>query len=176
MTHRRQRALAALALFALAVAGAIAIAVSAFPRGLFTLGFVALAVPLAWYGALREGVRRAASLAVAGVLLAAVVALLIFVGPLLGELAVVLALVLALVAARAAFTARVELPAAPRPKHAVVFWNPKAGGGKAEKAHLDEEARRRGIEPVKLALGDDLAALVARGGRGRRRRARGGGR
>ena len=67
---------------------------------------------------------------------------------------------LALVAARAAFTARVELPAAPRPKHAVVFWNPKAGGGKAEKAHLDEEARRRGIEPVKLALGDDLAALV----------------
>jgi diacylglycerol kinase family enzyme len=161
MTHRRQRALAALALFALAVAGAIAIAVSAFPRGLFSLGFVAIALPLAWYGALREGVRRVASLAAAGVLLAAVIALMIFVDPLLGELAVVLTLALALVAARAAFTARVELPAAPRPKHAVVFWNPKAGGGKAEKAHLDEEARRRGIEPVKLSLGDDLEALVA---------------
>ena len=161
MTHQRQRALAALALLALAVAGAIAIAVAAFPRGLFALGFLAVALPLAWYGALREGARRVVSLTVAGLLLAAVVAVVFLVGPVLGELAVVLALVLAVVAARGAFTARVELPAAPRPQHPVVFWNPKSGGGKAEKANLDEEARRRGIEPVKLALGDDLAALVA---------------
>lgn len=65
-----------------------------------------------------------------------------------------------MIAARTAFTAHAELPAAPRPERAVVFWNPTSGGGKAEQAHLDEEARRRGIEPVKLNLGDDLRALV----------------
>ncbi len=51
--------------------------------------------------------------------------------------------------------------------HPVLFMNPKSGGGKVERFHLVEEARRRGIEPVVLARGDDLRALaldaVARG-------------
>jgi diacylglycerol kinase family enzyme len=158
--HRRLLALTALVLLALAVAGAVAIAIAAFPRGLFVLAFLAIALPLAWYGALREGVRRWVGLILAGVLLVAVLAMMVIEGPLLGELAVILALALAVTAARAAFTMRAELPAAPRPEHAVVFWNPKSGGGKAEKANLDKEARLRGIEPVKLELGDDLVALV----------------
>jgi len=160
VTHPRLSACVALFLMVVAVAGAVAIAVTAFPRGLIVLAFVAIALRVAWYAALREGMRRTAGLVLTGVLLAAVVAAMVIEGPLLAELAVVLALVVALVAARAAFTARAELPAAPRPEHAVVFWNPKSGGGKAEHAHLDEEARRRGIEPVKLNLGDDLRALV----------------
>jgi diacylglycerol kinase family enzyme len=45
--------------------------------------------------------------------------------------------------------------------------NPKSGGGKAEKYHLVEECRKRGIEPVVLQPGDDLLQLaedaVARG-------------
>jgi diacylglycerol kinase family enzyme len=45
--------------------------------------------------------------------------------------------------------------------------NPKSGGGKAEKFHLEDECRRRGIEPVVLRQGDDLLRLaedaVARG-------------
>ena len=160
MTQRRVLALSSLGLAALALAGAITIAVAAFPRGLLVLAFVAIAVPLGWHAALRHGVRRIVGLLVAGLLLAAVLAAMIIEGPLLAELGVVAALVLSLSAARRVFLARAHLPSAPRPQHAVVFWNPKSGGGKAEKAHLDEEARRRGIEPVKLQLGDDLEALV----------------
>jgi diacylglycerol kinase family enzyme len=160
MSHRRLSALVALVLLAGAVAGAIAIAVAAFPRGLLALAFLAIALPLGWHAALREGARRVAGLVIAGALVAAVVVAMVLGGPLLAEAAVILALMFALGAARAAFTAHADLPAAPRPERAVVFWNPKSGGGKAEKARLDEEARRRGIEPVKLNLGDDLRALV----------------
>jgi diacylglycerol kinase-like protein len=160
--HRRLVAFAALVLLALAFAGAVAIAVAVFPRGLFALAFVAVACPLAWYGALRHGVARWVSLVVAVLLLAGVLALMIVVGPLLGELGVVLALALALSAARAAFSVRARLPRAPRPARAVVFWNPKSGGGKAERANIAEEARRRGIEPIELHLGDDLEELVRR--------------
>jgi diacylglycerol kinase family enzyme len=42
----------------------------------------------------------------------------------------------------------------------VLFYNPKSGGGKAEKFHLADEARRRGIEPIELKLGTDLEQLV----------------
>jgi diacylglycerol kinase family enzyme len=38
--------------------------------------------------------------------------------------------------------------------------NPKSGGGKVERFNLVEEARRRGIEPVVLAPGDDLLQLA----------------
>lgn len=160
MTRRPLLACVALMLLAGAVAGALAIAVAAFPRGLIALAFLGVALPLGWHAALRGGARRAAGLIVAGTLLAAVLAAMVLEGPLLAELAVVLALAGALAAARSAFTAHTLLPAAPRPEHPVVFWNPKSGGGKAEHAHLDDEARRRGIEPVKLNLGDDLRALV----------------
>jgi diacylglycerol kinase family enzyme len=49
----------------------------------------------------------------------------------------------------------------------VLLMNPRSGGGKVERFHLVEEARRRGIEPVVLGPGDDLLQLaeqaVARG-------------
>jgi diacylglycerol kinase family enzyme len=38
--------------------------------------------------------------------------------------------------------------------------NPRSGGGKVERFHLVEEARRRGIDPVVLAPGDDLRQLA----------------
>jgi diacylglycerol kinase family enzyme len=44
----------------------------------------------------------------------------------------------------------------------VLFYNPKSGGGKAEKLHLAEEARALGIEPIELKLGTDLEQLVRR--------------
>jgi len=44
--------------------------------------------------------------------------------------------------------------------HGVVFMNPRSGGGKVAKLHLDDEARMRGIEPVVLGPGDDLRALA----------------
>ncbi len=63
-----------------------------------------------------------------------------------------------------------HLPSAEPPKHAVVIWNPRSGGGKALRDNLADEARARGIEPIELKPGDDLVALardaVARGADG----------
>ncbi|MET0147062.1 MAG: diacylglycerol kinase family protein [Ilumatobacteraceae bacterium] len=67
---------------------------------------------------------------------------------------------LATEAARRAFRLHVALPPADPPSRAVVVWNPRSGGGKAAAAHLDVEARARGIEPIQLRPGDDLLVLV----------------
>ena len=42
----------------------------------------------------------------------------------------------------------------------MLFFNPRSGGGKAERFALAVEARKRGIKAVKLDTGDDLEALV----------------
>jgi hypothetical protein len=42
----------------------------------------------------------------------------------------------------------------------VLFYNPKSGGGKAERFSLAEEARSRGITPIELTRGADLVQLV----------------
>jgi diacylglycerol kinase family enzyme len=42
----------------------------------------------------------------------------------------------------------------------VLFINPRSGGGKARRAGLADLARERGIEPVTLAPGDELEALI----------------
>jgi len=46
------------------------------------------------------------------------------------------------------------------PQQPVLFINPASGGGKAARAGLADVARKRGIEPVVLAPGEDLEALV----------------
>ena len=160
MNRRRLSAIVSLVLPLLALAAAVVIAVNAFPRGLWVTACVVIALPLAWYGALRHGAARWVSLVIAALLLLAAMALMIVAGPFLGELAVVLLLALALAAAGAAFAAKVELPAASRPKRAVLFWNPRSGDGKAVKFGLVDEARARGIEPIELKPGDDLRDLV----------------
>jgi diacylglycerol kinase family enzyme len=52
-------------------------------------------------------------------------------------------------------------------RQAVLLVNPRSGGGKADRGRLVAECRARGIEPVVLGSGDDLAELaeaaVARG-------------
>ena len=42
----------------------------------------------------------------------------------------------------------------------MLFFNPRSGGGKAERFSLADEARARGIEPIELKPGDDLETLV----------------
>ena len=76
------------------------------------------------------------------------------------DLLVVVGLLVSLAAARAAFAGHVDLPSAAAPRHPVLFYNPKSGGGKAERFALAEEAGQRGIEAVELKRGDDLEALV----------------
>jgi diacylglycerol kinase family enzyme len=48
-----------------------------------------------------------------------------------------------------------------RAQHGVLIMNPRSGGGKVEQFDLVDEARRRGVEPVILRSGDDLARLAA---------------
>ena len=61
---------------------------------------------------------------------------------------------------RAAFGFRAHLPQVPPPQRPVLFFNPKSGGGKAERFAVDAEARARGIEPIELGPPWDLEQLV----------------
>jgi Diacylglycerol kinase catalytic domain len=159
----RQRAAAAIALVVGLATFALAlyIVIDQFPRGLAVLGCVAVALVAGWYGVLRRGALRAVSLAVALAALAAPVLILLTDGDHVAEAVLIgFGIVSTLAAARSAFRRKTLLPPAPRPERPVLFYNPKAGGGKAERFGLASEARARGIEPIELEAGADLGELV----------------
>ncbi len=162
MTSSIGRRLAALLAIVLGV-GSIVLAVISlvehFPRGLFVLALTLVALVLGWHGLFRRGAVRAISVGIAIVALAAALALLL--GRSAGlTIAIVLTAVGAIAAARVAVTVRVRKPPAPAPLHPVLFFNPRSGGGKAERFHVADEARRRGIEPIELTFDTTLEALV----------------
>ena len=159
-SKRRVLAWVALLLMLAAAGVAIALAVQRFPRGLSVLVCAVLAVLAAWYGVRRRGPARIVLVGAAGLLLAGAIALVVLEGKPLLNLLVLVAFAGAVVAAREAFRVHVALPPAPPPEHPVLFYNPLSGGGKAQRFHLAEEARRRGIEPIELRRGDDLEELV----------------
>jgi diacylglycerol kinase family enzyme len=157
----RLAALAALASAALLAILSIDIVLSQFPRGLVVLACLAIAFAAAWYGLTRTGGARLLGSGIATLAVALIVAMLIADGDhLVQALAIVVALGLMLLATRSAFRVHVPLEPVADPHHPVLFYNPKSGGGKAEKFHLAEEARARGIEPIELKLGTDLEQLV----------------
>jgi diacylglycerol kinase family enzyme len=158
-TRRRLAAAAALVLATAMLGVLVALAIEQFPRGLIALAVLVAALPAASYGALRRGVLRVLGLGVAVLLAAAAVVLLVGQEPVLVSIAVALWL-LSLAAASAAFRIRVPLPSAKAPAHPVLFYNPKSGGGKADRFHLPDEARKRGIEPVELTPAADLETLA----------------
>jgi diacylglycerol kinase family enzyme len=133
------------------------------------VGCVSLGVGAAAYAVTRTGLRRTLAAVLAVLVLAAAVALIFAaVGGLL-----VLGLVVALILVGAAATKHAlgrdikSLKSSPTPGTAVgpaarpvLLMNPKSGGGKVERFDLVTEARRRGIEPVVLAPGDDLLRLA----------------
>ena len=129
------------------------------PRGVLGIGLFALALATTWYGLVRRGALHILGFAVGALLALVAMVLLIVADPLL-SLGVMLTVGLALAAGSHAFRIRVPLPPAPRPTHPVVFWNPRSGGGKAQRVHLAEEARARGIEPLELTPGANLTQLV----------------
>jgi diacylglycerol kinase family enzyme len=159
---RRLAAILALVLAAATLAFAIGVAISQFPRALFLPGCVVIAGVSAWYGLRRRGIARVVGLIVAAVALAGAVALIVAGGAPLVDLLVVGGVLVSLAAASAAFTVHADLPSAPAPRQPVLFFNPRSGGGKAERFALAKEARERGIEPVELKAGDDLEVLVRR--------------
>jgi diacylglycerol kinase family enzyme len=158
--RRRLLAIVALLVAAATIAAAVAVAVGEFPRGLLLLGCVLITGAAAWYGALRRGLARVVGLIVAGLGLAGALVLLVTRGAPLVDLLVVGGLLVSLAAARAAFAVHVDLPSASAPRHPVLVYNPKSGGGKVERFALVQEAGRRGIEAVELRRGDNLEALV----------------
>ena len=123
--------------------------------GLLILSLVAL-----WHAVGRRGTGRVVLIVVANVLLLASLIVLVTGRVLLEAFLALAAFVVALIASRQAFRMHVPLPPAAAPTRAVMIWNPRSGGGKAAAAHLDVEARARGIEPIELRPGDDLVELV----------------
>jgi diacylglycerol kinase family enzyme len=127
-----------------------------------------VAIAAAAYALTRTGGRRLLVAAVAVLALAGPLALVVAYGRLPQLLLLIALLVLAGVVARYALGRDLRsLKSGPTPGVAVgpatqpvLFMNPKSGGGKVERFHLVEEAKRRGIEPIVLTPGDDLRRLA----------------
>ncbi|HZA58685.1 MAG TPA: diacylglycerol kinase family protein [Solirubrobacterales bacterium] len=160
MTRRRLAAAGALVSGAAAIVLAISLAIRAFPEGIPVSLCLIGAVAAAWAGIVRGGVRRVIGLAVAGLLVAIGISIALSADNDLIGLALAGAIALSATMAQAAFRIHVALPDAPGPERAVLFYNPRSGGGKAERFDLPGEASARGIRSVGLKPGDDLDELV----------------
>jgi hypothetical protein len=160
MLNRRLAAIVSLVLIAASVMLAAIVAVQRFPRGLSVPACVAVALVAGWWALVHRGAARVVGAAAAAVLLVGAVVLVVVEGRVLEDALILAGLVASAGAARRALIVHAKLPVAPPPKRAVLFYNPKSGGGKAERFHVASEARARGVEPVGLHLGDDLRTLV----------------
>jgi diacylglycerol kinase family enzyme len=139
---------------------ALVVAVDDFPRGLLVLACGALVAAGAWEGVLRRGWGRVAGVTVAVLALSGAVYLLADEGYLRVLILLGLGAVGWHVTARIAFRPDVTLPPAEPPRRPVVVINPRSGDGRAARVGLAQAARERGIEPVELRPGDDLATVV----------------
>jgi diacylglycerol kinase family enzyme len=158
--NRRFAAIAALLLLAASLVLTVIVSVQRFPSGVTVLACLIVALVAAWWALLHRGVTRLLAAAVAGVLLVGAVVLVVVEARVVEDAVIVVALVLSVEAARRVFAVHTKLPVAPAPQRAVLFYNPKSGGGKAERFHVAREASTRGVEPVELHFGEDLVALV----------------
>ncbi len=169
LSHRLAAA-AALLLGALVVVATFLTVTDDIPLLVAQLALLAGAALAAWYGLTRLGRRRAIAVLVA---LAALTGLVLMGfakesgGP-VSLLVRVVPLLLAVALSRFALgrsvnaLKRSETPGTPVPAatRGVAIMNLKSGGGKAERFHLVDECRERGIEPVVLRPGDDLLELA----------------
>jgi diacylglycerol kinase family enzyme len=160
MTVRRVWSAVALVLVLAAIVLAVDTAIAHFPSGLAVLACLVLGGCCAWLGICRRGAARIAGLVAAALFVAGAIAIVILEARVLEDALVVAAVLAALAATREAFKGHAHLPHAEVPSRPVLFYNPLSGGGKAERFHLADEARRRGIEPIELKRGDDLEQLV----------------
>jgi diacylglycerol kinase family enzyme len=160
---------------ALAALGAAVLAAAVLVATLFTsplavaAAFAALVVAAgcAWLALTRPGATRIVALIlVATAVIAAIAAL--YLGS-AGWGVVVFAAAVAVFGAASRSVGR-RTRARPRPTSTrvagrapaagVLIMNPKSGGGKAERFHLADEARSRGVEAIELRPGDDLRGLA----------------
>jgi diacylglycerol kinase family enzyme len=157
----RLAAFAALGSAAVLVVLAVDVVVSGLLLGVVVLVGLGVAIAAAWYGLIRTGASRLLGFGIAILALALTIGALLAKGDhVVQALVIAVGLGLMLAATRAAFRTHAPLSRAPDPRHPVLFYNPKSGGGKAERFHLADEARARGIEPIELERGVDLGQLV----------------
>ena len=95
-----------------------------------------------------------------GAFLIGAVALVAIEGGVVLDAVILAAFLISIAAARTVFAVPIKLPLAARPAQPVLFYNPKSGGGKAERFQIAREARARGVEPIELDFSEDLATLV----------------
>ena len=170
MNTRRIAAAAALVL----VVGVVVVTITAIAgelgRALGQLALFVVVLAAGWMAVTRSGSTRIIAVVVA---VAAVVAIawLQTVGPDADLVSLVLRIIAVIVAiglARYAIGTTTrdlqagETPGTPveKAKNGVLFMNLKSGGGKAERFHLVDECRARGIEPVVLEGGQDWVAII----------------
>ncbi|HEY6568357.1 MAG TPA: diacylglycerol kinase family protein [Actinomycetota bacterium] len=136
---------------------------------LLSLTGVLIAVGGGWHAVARRGHARTV-----GVVVALGGVALIITGIALGDFSIARGVAIVVLAAISVGTARVALertdkdlaaqvssqPSVPKATRPVLLMNPRSGGGKVEKFHLEDECRKRGIEPIVLAPGDDLLVLA----------------
>ena len=167
---RRLAAVVAIVLVALVVVATFVTVHGSVPRLIAQLVLLAAAALAAWYGLTRVGGRRAIAVLIAIAALTGLVLVGIAEeggGP-VSLVVRVIPLLLAVALSRVALGRNVralkqgETPGIPveAAAHGVLIMNLKSGGGKAERFHLVEECRKRGIEPVVLQLGEDLLELA----------------
>jgi diacylglycerol kinase family enzyme len=159
MSGRRIAALGALVIGLAALGFAIVMVFQNFPKGLAVLALVCVAVVAGWYGALRRGLARGVGFAVAAIAFAG--ALLLFLDERALEVALIISgLVVAETLGQIALREPAQLMPVDAPQRPVLIFNPKSGGGKAERFSLATEAQARGIEPIELGPGQDLERIV----------------
>lgn len=161
MVSKRLAAIASLLLMAAAMAAAVIVGVQRFPSGISVLACILAALTAAWWALTHRGLARVAYAVVACALLVGSVTLIELERAVIANILIVAAALLSIAAARRVFTVvPADLPTVAPPQHPVLFYNPKSGGGKAERFHVDREASARGVKPVEVHFSDDLAAVV----------------
>jgi diacylglycerol kinase family enzyme len=164
---RRIAALAAIALGIAVVVLVVAGVANNMLRLAAVLVLLALGVNAVWYAISRTGTRRRLAVAAVVATLCAAAALILSTPGWSLSIRVAL-LALAFVLGRYALgrdtrTLKEREPSdAPTPaaRRGALIMNLKSGGGKAERFHLEDECRKRSIEPVVLQPGDDLRGLA----------------
>lgn len=131
-----------------------------FPSGLEVAAATVACLLLGWYGLVGAGPARFLGLGGLALAFTAAVILAVRDGELLEFLVLAVILAAGAASARRAFKVRVPLPEAADPEHPVLFFNPKSGGGKAERFSLAAEAADRGIKAVEMKPGCDLERMA----------------
>lgn len=157
---RQVWAFVGLGLLLLAGAALVRAALTALPAALIEVALLILAIASTWYAVVHRGALRVAYGFGTAVLIVAAVLVHDDRDARIAGLAAIGLLALAALAARVALRPRLHLPAAEPPRHAVLFFNPLSGGGKALEFDLADEARSRGIQPIELTGDADLVSLV----------------